>query len=353
MSTSRVLNPLLYRRLVDLFGPVKIRHRGEARAEQCFRLTTDFKQVSGAWGETYSICCPFCRELRFQLGINYMYGQRDGSCHQLLHLACCHAHDCLADPENRIELAEMLSAHDGLLKRTRIHQGTEEPANRVIELPAPLTRLDRLRKEHPARRYVREHGFNPDRLGRCYDVHFCSHNDDPLANHRIIVPVYMYDQLRGWQSLSIGQSSNAADKDGRALRFFTARGMKTSQLLYNRDRGIKYETGILVTTPADVWTIGPMALSLLGDMASEYQGRVFLANFRQRSAVILVSAGERRRSPLSDLIAEIRVGMSNRVAVVERPCDLPPGVQGRAALRAYILQKARDQGVKVHYKKCE
>jgi hypothetical protein len=353
MSTMQLMNPTLYRRLVYHFGPVKIRHPGEARADQAYRLGTDFRQVSGAWGETYAICCPFCRESNFQLGINYMYGQCDKSGRPFLHMACCHAHNCLAEPQNRLGLAEMISADDGLLGRARIHQGTVVPANRVIDLPAPLTRLDRLRRGHPARLYVREYGFDPDRLGRCYDVRFCSHNDDPVANHRIIVPVRMYDQLRGWLSVSIGRSQEGGDKNGRALTFFSARGMSQSRLLYNRDRASRYQTGILVTTPADVWSLGPMALSLLGDTASEYQGRLFLALFRQRTAVILVPAGQRRRSPLNDLIDEIEFSMGNRVAVVERPRDLPPGAQGRAAWRAYVTREARAQGVKVRYRKCE
>lgn len=56
----------------------------------------------------------------FRLTVSYMYGQRDESGRQLLHLAEC---KCFTGAESYARLAEILNAMDGCLERALGDEG--------------------------------------------------------------------------------------------------------------------------------------------------------------------------------------------------------------------------------------
>lgn len=353
MTSTEMLNPMLYQRLVNRFGDVKIRNPGEARVVHRDPFSAEPKQVVRQWGETYYVQCPFCREQRFQLGISYMYGQRGDNGWPLTHLAYCHTNKCLAIPENRDALAAMLSVHDGFLEHARLDRGKEvSDEESVVALPTPLTLLDQLPRSHMARRYLRYRGCDDDRVGRYYGVSYCEDSDDSLARKSIIIPVSRHGQVRGWQAIPLRSSDPEPVAPGMSARYLTARGMHTSRLLYNLDNARRYETGILVREPLAVWAFGPMAVSLLGESVSAYQQELILSTFQRRSLVLLVHKDLVLPLTVQRLIPVLKQRMAG-FAVVQTPPDLPFGSQRRKLLRAHVVREARAQGVRVSYEECE
>lgn len=86
-----VLNPVLYQRLVELFGSVKVANAGQS--------ATPF---SG--GEQYRVCCPYCNDKRHRLYISHLYATSE---HR--GLAYCHNEThCLDRPDNRDDLYERI-----------------------------------------------------------------------------------------------------------------------------------------------------------------------------------------------------------------------------------------------------
>jgi len=349
-----VLNPNLYRRLLRRFGEVRITHPGEKRVARMVRnLEDELRLYVRQHGETYRVCCPFCKDSFFQLTINHMYGQRDSdSGRQLLNLAFCHSNNCLAVYANRVKLADMLSAHDGWLEDVRILPGKlVSDEERKIELPRPMTRLDKLPARHPARKGLVERGLDPDRLGKAYKVSYCAENDEPVARDRIIIPIVMRGQLRGWQSMPV----RAGSIGGRIIpsRYLSAPGMESAKLLYNFDRARQYQTAVLVKGPADVWTFGPMALCAVSSRVSEYQEQTLRSVFREATLVLLLYEMVFSRPDVRRLVSELRPSLRFRLAVVRLPESDPAGQYNRAVLREHVVKEAAKQGVRVCYDKRE
>jgi hypothetical protein len=341
MTRSTALNAVLYRRLSSRFGEIKIRNEGQQRVVRERRgLQDQLKTHVQQWGEQYSTRCPFCRV--GELAVSYMYDQPDGSGRPMLHLAKCFGKDCLGNARNRGVLAEKLNARDGILEIARILPGkvlSEE--ERIPKLPNPLTRIDKLKKGHPARRYLKLQGFYPDKLGRFFDLSYCENSKDPLTRDRIIIPVSMRDKSQGWQALSI--SSIARQK------YLSAPGMKTSELVYNMDKAREYETPVLVLEPIDVWAFGLMAMIPLGDTLSDRQLSLLKSVLRKKDAVLLFRKKERDHPTVRRLRNHLEWGRDGRLLPVEYREDIPQGRAGRAAMRKLIAEEATKRGMEINY----
>ena len=247
--------------------------------------------------------------------------------------------------EGEIErLGERLRADDALHKAPMQPDDVEPDDEPVIERPIPSTRLDFLPKGHTARQHLRERGFDPDRLGGYYQVSFSENGDDPLACRRIIIPIQLNGRLRGWEAMSLEH----AVENGMYL---PALGMNRSRLLYNCDKARQYRTTVIVKEPTDVWSFGPMAVSLLGDRVTEFQRRLLVAMIRLRTAVLLLPKAKIRRSDIRELETALRHALPGRFAIVEAPYDLPKGTEGRKLLRAHVIKESKAQEVQVSYAK--
>ena len=340
MSQSTVMNAVLYRRLSSRFGDPKIRNAGQARVAFVRRdledkPTTRVKQ----WGEQYVTRCPICKG--DALAVSYMYGQPDDSGRPMLHLAHCHGRNCLKKYENRVALAERLGAGDGILEHARVLPGkllSEE--ERTPELPASRTRLDRLPKGHPAGRWLKRQGFDPDRLARFYDLSYCEDSEDPLTRERIIIPVALRGKHQGWQSLGMDQTH---------AKYLSARGMAASTLIYNLDKAREYATPVIVQEPMDVWAFGRMAVCPLGASVSAKQVATLMAVFSDRRVVLL--ARERTENALARrlTLASLERAFPGNLLVVAAPADVPPGAKGRAELRNLVAEEARKRGFSVRF----
>lgn len=351
-SEAKVLNPLLYHRLQRRFGRVAVSRRGEARVAWYGRDVFSEEGDGPKWvvrqpGEQYQVRCPFCRDPARSLSVNHLYGQRGGSGFPI-NLAYCHNANCLARYENRVALAQLLGADDGVLEDARILPGRKASDGEVSpELPEPRTRLDRLPKGHPARRYLRGLDLDPDRVGRRYGVSYCAAGDETLARNRVIIPVHLRGQLKGWQALAIeqGRDPRRPSKD----EYLSAPGLRTSETVYNLDKARQYETGIIVATPADVWGFGAMALCPLGRHPSVCHRRLIRIAFRKHAAILALPEDLFDEPWARRLAGALARSLAGRFAAVKLPASLATGATARRALRDHVAKEARARGVRVRY----
>jgi hypothetical protein len=342
---------MLFRRLSVEFADVKVRHAGEERIATV-GLTHGGKSKTAvtAYGETYMVPCPFCRDRDFSLAISYEYGQADGDGEPQIHLASCFRRQCLTIHPNRLRLAETLRADDGILAKARIrHPEAIDEAKQTISLPSHLTRVDLLPKNHPACAYLSACGFRPDALGRLYEISYCSGGSDRLARDRIIVPVRKSGVIAGWQAIAVPDRS---PPDGDAApQYMSCKGMMNGRLVYNLDRARKYETAVLVPGPMQVWAIGVMGISALGGRLSDNFCRQVATAFRGSNVVVLMPKRQLGDRHVQGLIGDLETKMPGRVAVVAVPKGVPAGAPGRKALRQHVIREADGQGVSVSFVK--
>lgn len=348
MSQSTALNPTLYRRLLLRFGEPKVRNEGQKRVVTT-RHDADgtVTHITRQWGEQYMVRCPFCRSETPQLAVSYMYGQPDDVGRPMFHLAHCFNRNCLRVPDNRRELAEKLGAGQGQLEDARTRPGrilTE--VERIPDLPEPRTPIDELPRNHPARRWLKRQGFDPDKVGKAYGLSVCLDADDPLTRHRIIIPVTMRGKHQGWQSLATGETA-------RTKKYLSAPGMRTSELVYNLDAAREYRTPVIVQEPADVWAFGRMATCPLGETVSRKQVRILRTALHRKHAVLLLRSEGRDLGGTQHLREEMERALAPSLLVVEYGDDIPQGRAGRAALRELVLREAEKAGFQADFRKKE
>jgi hypothetical protein len=267
------LNPTLYRALLREFGKVLVADEGAEMVATYHRDPDGRTRMSVvSAGEYYRINCPFCVDLRFRLWINHRWGVRDprtGTRNRWL--AICFNENCLASEENRLDLIERTSWYQrgAGAGRVAVLAGRVVDAGQRIALPRDFVPLDQLPKDHPARRYVRGRGFDPDRLARLWGVGFSEREAFCLSSvGRLVIPVYKPHEGKfvcwGWQARAVVEEQWG--------RYFTAPGLKKSHLLYGLERAVKGAGPVLVCEGAtDVWRAGGNAVALLGHYASEEQ----------------------------------------------------------------------------------
>jgi hypothetical protein len=345
MASQPVMNGMLYRRLVRRFGTVKVSRAGEARIATARRnpVTGQPRDDLQQHGEQYYVRCPFCRDSSLSLSINHMYGQLGRNGYQMLHLGYCHRSACLTKSQNRDRLAEMLSAEDGILSKTRIGSGVgKSVAVQPPELPQGMRAINQLPDAHPARQFLDGQGLNPDRLTKFYELGYCGNAASSVARNRIIIPIRQKGELCGWQSLSIAEE--------RRHRYLSAPGVATSKLVYNLDRAREYPTAVIVPETLDVWRFGAMAVSLMGT-CSERQVRLISSAFRGRSVVLVTLASE-VTSPMARQIAKRFLEQpSVEFASVRISKSQQWRRATRAELRAIVAEEAAKLSIDVGYGK--
>jgi hypothetical protein len=290
------LNQSLFQALRQ-FGEVRITSPG-ARLEATYQEMPDGRvrmQVISA-GEYLRINCPYCNDTRFRLWINHRWGLKDphtGTRNRWL--AICYNEDCLAAEANRQDLISRTSWYhrEAGAGRVKIAVGRAEPVGRPIPLPGDYVPLDELKRGHHARRYLRDRGYNPDTLARDWSIGF-SREACCLSRRagRLLIPLYRIEKGKpvcwGWQARAIDPD------DEQRAKYFTAPGLKKSQLLYGLER-VDAGTGpILICEGAtDVWRAGKNAVALLGKNASTEQVCLIRKHFRGRPLAVALDPDAR------------------------------------------------------------
>jgi hypothetical protein len=363
---SQPLNPALYGRLRRAYGAVRMANDGLAliARDMPAALTWDrdaakanvrTRLVIDQDGEYYRVNCPFCLDTRFRLYVSYMFGHKlDNVDRRLDFLAVCFNENCLGRDENRERFLDTLRALDSELGMMPVRKGRVLPEGPPVVLwPGPCKPLHLLPDGHPARSYVEGRCCDPDRLGKFYDVRYCSESIHVYARNRIVVPIYWRGQLAGWQARYLGELPWKKRK-GLPPKYYTMKGMLKGRFLPNHENARCYRTGVLVEGWFDVFAFGPMALPLMGNSVTAIQARMFGDTFGKdgRSGVILLDPEEYDDPTFGRRVLDpLRSRMPDRLAVVRLPGEKDPGELDRAFLRDYVREQADDQGVEVSYER--
>jgi len=351
------LNRTLYRRIAATFGHVKIRNQGEAQNRS---LTTDIltgrkKPKISYPGEYYTICCPFCSDTRFRCYINHMYGRDDELGKPQLHLAYCFNAGCaLANGDTSCyeKLTEMLTGHKLYdLRRAEVAEGKEINVNEIrANWPGEVVRVDRLKSNHPAVKYLLKREFDPKKIGKHYNVHWCAKSDRKLCEGRLIIPIYHNRKMVGWQA----RATYECDwKKSTFPKYYTAPGTPRRHILYNFDNAKKYKSIVVVEGPTDVWRVGPQAVCTLGATITSQQQALIEKSFKHFSGVLLYDpdlddkVSVKTDSAVSALSESLKYGFCK----INLPDDRDPASLPRDLLRTHVSNSTKQQGVKFSWRK--
>jgi hypothetical protein len=351
---KQALNRTLYRRLHATFGNVRIRNNGE---KQLRKLSTDLatghaKPVITHPGEYYAVCCSFCSDTRFRCYINHRYGTEDELGRPQTFLATCFNAGCplsMRDSVTYQKLEEMLTGHKLFeLRKAPVREGKEIDVSKVRSTwPGEVTRIDKLPSNHESHVYLAGRGFDPEIIGRFYNVHWCSKSDRVICQDRLIIPIYHNKMMVGWQARA------AFDCDWRQSyvpKYYTAPGTPRRQILYNFGNASGYKTGIIVEGVTDVWRVGPQAVCTLGATMTIQQ---FKRGFKQHNGVLLFDPDvkEKVKEKVELIVNDLSTKLKSGFCCVNLPEGTDPGSLDRSFLRPYIAQQAAEQGVEVNWKR--
>lgn len=347
---SDVLRPLLYQRLVQRFGTVRTVHHREPGWVD-FRPSSlhdgGFRIEASSWGETYHVCCPFCREVRYRLYIGHLWGYPDTR-HNTRHwwMAKCFNQECLAPHDRRMHLAQMLfhEAHFSSARTSdRLNYAIMQQAKPFDPvLPGPVTKLEHLSHDHPARQYLlnrRRPAFDPDWLSRVFDVGYCAEASPayPLATNRLIIPVYREGKLYGWQARLLRDS-----RSKQICKYYTMPNMRTSAWLYNFDQACRQTHLVVCEGVSDVWRYGMEATAVFGKKLSTAQIEL-LSRYCKSIPVVLLLDGSADAEARD---AFLRLQKTHDCVLrVQLRSELDPGTIPTPLLRRRVAEAAACHGV--------
>jgi len=347
-TTKQVLNSQLYLACKQVFSHVRVQNQGQSQQRSLsYDLATNKHRPCVEYsGEYYIVSCPFCSDTRYRLYINHRFGVPNEFGREELHLAHCFNDDCLSDFDNRMKLHDSLKGRYTF--RPVVKEGVKVDVKALLaSWPGEVTRLDKLPDDHPARAYLRSRSFDPDRIARFYNVHFCEKSDRWLCNNRMIIPMYHDREMRGWQARHIGDLDWKDPKS--PPKYYTCPGMKVGQILYNLANAAKYKTGVIVEGVTDVWSFGPMAMCTMGASMTPRQQSLFTSEFENHTGVLLYDPEEMEKPAIKRLIVDLRTRCAGGFAAVTLPAGVDPGQMDRQLMREFVAQEAAKQGCKVDW----
>jgi hypothetical protein len=347
------LNSILYRRLNRLFGNVRIANEGLAAEPRIIPDGDDGSRIIFLQeGEYYRVSCPYCTDTRYRLYVNHLWGQRMCG-RNLLFLAHCFNSNCLSKDTNYQDFVDRM--YDPEEQQIPIKKGVLLPEElRTVMLPGPCTPLHKLPDTHPANAYLISRGFDPDTLSKKFKVSYCKESNYFMAKHRIIIPVYDAGLLKGWQGRYIGELDwKGADKNTARPKYYNCPNSHfRSQCLLNFDEMKRWQTGIIVEGPTDVFAMGSMSCCAFGNTLTDAQRKKLCAVFEDapRSLVLLLDPDQKGSRGEHLALEWFSSRMRGRFCSVTLPEGTDPGSLDRVFLRNYVRARAREQGVKVVYR---
>lgn len=356
---SNPLNDLLYRRLKQRFGSVRISAEGQAFVGSYVTdiITNEAKLNIINPGEYYQVNCPKCHDTKHRLYINHTWGKTDDRGRRNLWLAICYNENCFESWDAKKDLFDSLSSQYAPLEKARIDDGVvlrEAPETR---LPGPHYKLHELPKTHPANVYLAGRHYDPHVLGKHWGWGYCPDSIYSLARNRIVAPIHFNGKLRGWQARMIGEYDPNDLKDPAIAKLLPPKWwsdphMKKSLLLYNYHNAIKCKSGLVVEGPGDAVQVGPSGMATLGSSVSDKQLDFLRAGFKDHSIAWLwdpdVKKDPTKMKHLERQLPKLEAKIRGGVAVVWLPDGTDPGKLDRGFTHDYVIREAKGQGVKIN-----
>jgi hypothetical protein len=357
------LNPSLYRALSSVFKRgVRIQKAGERMVYTGATSTITGKKTivvqSGRGGEDYKICCPFCNDRRFRLEISHRWNTRDEKTEAYFGVAFLHCYNDGCDLNRDAPWRKRLDCHERLTEMTKPYIARnrpivyEEPMRErtPIKLPdkcIPITKLD---AGHKAIVYLeKERQFNVDYLARWFQVLFCLDDPNPMVAGRIVIPIYMNEQLVGWQARYIGKPIS-----DNVPKYYTCPGTQRNQILYNYDSAKKAKFAVLVEGPTDAWRVGINGIASLGSSVSSTHIQLMQAAWRDGGLGLMLdpdyvhkpSHDPKEPSPYDKLKLTLSdpTLFKNGMLEIVLPDGTDPGSMDRTELWKLIANVAQQKG---------
>lgn len=354
---KRALNRTLFRRCKATFKHVRIKNAGEKQTRTLrLDLSSGKKKPSITHpGEYYAVCCPFCSDTRFRCYINHRYGQDDEFGRPQTHLATCFNAGCpLANKSSDayLRLQDMLCGHKLVeLRKAHVDAGVEVDVDKIrMNWPGEVVRLDKLPPTHEANVYLAGRGFDPEKIGKFWNVHFCVKSEKLICQDRLIIPIYHNKKMVGWQARAIFDTDW---KLSHLPKYYTAPGTPRRQILYNFGNAIKYRTGVICEGVTDVWKLGPQAVCTLGATMTQQQQTLFKRGFKGYSGILLYDPDvkEKIAGQTAEIVQNLNKVLKSGFCAVTLPDGTDPGSLDREFLRNYVEQQAKEKGVNISWKR--
>jgi hypothetical protein len=221
-----MLNKVLYDGLCGAVGrgllrgkTVQVKREGERAvfgSEEIDPVTGTAKRRLLDSGETYNVCCPFCRrsaDFRYRLSFSHVWDVHDSlSSTRNTWAAHCYNEECQRHPDFYHKMQDILYP---LFRPDRDDQplsSIEAPTGykpTKPDWPGPTVNIADLPPDHPAVLFLVNKGHDPIRLGHHFDVRYCTESRFRNARQRIILPFYGKDgSLDGWQARFVSEESS-------------------------------------------------------------------------------------------------------------------------------------------------
>lgn len=303
----KVRNERLYLFLQHFFKKVRVQNGG---APFRYRIVVreGEREVSRIdSGEEYSICCPVCKETRFRLSVNHMFGETIEGI-ELRHLAHCWNEDCDVVPKlismydtfcNELAPEDLtpLAAPEALSGPFDMNEIVKSCKDSLLKLSG-VVRVDTLPDDHPAVRYMISRRFDPKVFGPQYAVGYCFNRDYEarFAHKRLIIPLLYKGEYVGWQARAIdGWSKLTIDprKVDKAWpfkesKYWTSPGTRKSYFLYGYDVAAQHDNVVVMEGPTDAWRARPYGVAAMGRRLSIYQRKLIAETWGERSGRIVL-----------------------------------------------------------------
>lgn len=287
-----ILNPLLYERLQEVFGEVRVSSEGDLGTlippdvlDRHARGGNNRKKIyasPGDWGEVYHVCCPACGDRRFRLYICYMSHTK-----ARIGKAMCHipwVFDC-KNEHCRPELQEYFTrvfqdmAVQDLQKMTpaTLKGPPKESITGLLSLkvtvPKPLINLQDSQVLPSALDYLVSRGFDPLELSTKWGCKYIPEGaswksqdgtkERFFREHQLFCPGIEGRRLLGWQTRILRVPHPKEPKYS-----FMPGGVR---YLYNLDNALKYKDVMIVEGFTDVWWAGDDSFAMMGHTLTDRQ----------------------------------------------------------------------------------
>jgi hypothetical protein len=273
------------------------------------------ERVLESFGESYRVNCPACRDTRRRLYFSHAWGEIGPSGERDYRLLKCHNEDCQKQPDF---IADMVRALDplrcgaiGAQTPPNLSQVVDDGMPQIQKLPGVMTPLTDLPESHPALVYLRRQYIVPSVASSQYGAGWVGDARWWRVSNRIVVPIYMSNQLYGWQARyvddagsqtkGIYECENSSCRNRvrseiklstcpacgsgmePVLKWRSCAGMQKNKLLFNYD-GARAWPGftVIVEGPADVMSMGsPTNYAVRGPVQASF-GNTLSAYQRDR-----------------------------------------------------------------------
>lgn len=336
MSTKvPVRNPVLYNKLKQIFGEVKVANRGSVgsyinpdfkvkkRLSKRKRGEKLFASVEN-WGEVYRVCCPCCGDTRFRLFFSYMCASSINNTKNKQVYFSSGIFDCKNE-----KCREELSPYVGRLSEmgypniSEILPAEVEVASRKtmcrylsidVTLPSHMQALIRDNLSTGVINYLEGRGFNIEELSSKYSCQYIPKGSvwvPPKSSswvnskgeakftfreESLFIPIIQSRRIVGWQARLLRETTKAD------LKYMTMPG--SVPCIYNFDNALVHDNIMLVEGVTDVWKCGDASMALLGARVKGEQMECLRVGWGMTGKAILVVEEESTQSTINSNVSD-------------------------------------------------